>query len=156
MSGLPLIGLVEDSRLWSIRPYEETDKNFIVYSICASSKSSPDGLVARAPSEKLAAQSHWLYVEKIAQKLVETCDVTVAEAEVDGSKVIVGYVIYEGDNVVHYVLTRRKFQKMGIAKDLLAPFEGKEVSYSLRPSTKGLPIPESWRYVPWHWLKHFK
>jgi hypothetical protein len=106
--------------------------------------------------DKLAAQNHWLFVEKIAQRLVETCDVTVAEAEVDGAKIIVGYLISEGDDVLHYVLTRRKFQRMGVARDLLAQFDGVDVSYSIRPSTKGLPIPDNWRYVPWHWLKHFK
>jgi hypothetical protein len=148
---------VEDnSQLWTIRPYTETDRNFIIYAWCASAKSGPDGLVARAPSEKLAAQHYWLFCEKLSQKLVDTCDVTVAEADLDGSKVIVGYLVSEGDDVVHYCLTRRKFQRMGVAKDLLSPFMDREVAYSQRPSTKGLPIPDGWRYDPYQWLKHFK
>lgn len=147
----------EVDRLWTLRKYSETDRNFIIYSWCASARSGPDGLVSRAHTDKLAAQHFWLYCEKISQKLVEVCDVTIAEAEVDGARVIVGYLVSEGDNVVHYCLTRRKFQKMGVAKDLLSPMlDRDDVLYSQRPSTKGLPIPESWRYDPWQMLKHFK
>lgn len=101
-----------------------------------------------------AQKRYWLGHERLAQRLVEKCDVTVAEAHTGENKVIVGYVIHEGDSIVHYVLTRRKFQKMGVCRDLLSPFmHGGQVLYSHRPSVKGLKIPDGWKYDPYVALK---
>lgn len=102
---------------------------------------------------------YWLGAERLIQRLVERCEVTVAEAETtDGSKVICGYVIGEDSAIIHYVLTRRRFMRMGVARDLLEPWlsHGQQVLYSFRPTVKGLPIPKNWKYDPfcaWKWFK---
>lgn len=132
----------------------------MIYSFLASHRHSPDGLAMRAHMDKESHKRYWVGQERMAQRLVETCTTTVAEAEIDGTPVIVGYVIGEPDlkvPVLHYVLTRRKTFRMGVARDLLTPYtDSDRVLYSHRPSIRGLPIPETWSFDPYTALRHFK
>ena len=136
----------------------ESDTSFVIYSWLASHRSSPDGLAMKAHCDKEAHKRYWLGQERVAQRLVERCTVTIAEAEIDGTPVIVGYVVGEPNleiPVLHYVLTRRKMFRLGAATDLLMPYlEADRVLYSHRPSTRGLPIPENWAYDPYTALRH--
>lgn len=141
---------------WTIRPFQESDFSFIIFCVLASNRYAPDGIAMGANRDKEAQRRYWIGAERLVQRLVERCEVRVAEAEADGSKVICGFTISEGDQVLHYVLTRRRFMKMGVATDLLKPFmHGRQVLYSFRPSTRGLKIPDNFKFDPFVAWRHF-
>lgn len=112
----------------------------------------------QAHKDNEAHRRYWMGCERLVQRLVESCDVTVAEAETEGSKVICGWMCHEQDVILHYVLTRRRFQKMGVAKDLLEPFTeaSGNVYYSFVPTVRGLVLPDTWKYDPYTALKWLK
>lgn len=136
----------------------DSDRSFIIFTALAASRYGPDyGLPMMAHKNNEAQKRYWLGAERLVQRLVEKCEVTVAEAETDGSRVICGYVIGEDSAIVHYTLTRRRFMRMGVAKDLLEPWlsHGQQVLYSFRPTIRA-PMPENWMYDPfcaWKWFK---
>lgn len=111
-----------------------------------------------ANKNKDAQKRQWLGGERVIHRLIEKCEVTIAEAETDGSKIIVGFAIGESDSILHYVVTRRKMMRMGVATDLLQPWlvHGKRVLYSHRPSIRNLPIPINWEWDPYCYLKWLK
>lgn len=111
----------------------------------------------KADKDNEALKRYWLGCERLVHKLVEKCDIEVAEADSGDSKVIVGYTVGESDAVLHYVLTRRKMMRMGVARDLLQPFlAGHRVLYSFRPAARGLKVPPQFQYDPYCALKWLK
>ena len=146
-------------KLWYIRPFEDGDSDFVISTMLLANRYSPDSLAMQVHKDKEAQKRYWVGCERLVQRLVEKTEVRVAEAiGPEGTKLIVGWVMGESDVICHYILSRRSFQKMGIAKDLLTPFlqaEG-QVLYSFRPATKGIKIPEGWKYdsyCAWKWMK---
>ena len=144
-------------KLWTLRPYKGSDKDFVCFSYNASTRFGPIGLRMGAHKDKDAAKRHWLMAQRIIDRLLEKCQCTVAEAIVDDVPVICGYVIGEEDVILHYVLTRRSMFRQGVASDLLTPWlqSATPTVYSHLPSVKGLQIPEGWIYDAGAWLKWF-
>lgn len=129
---------------------QSDDESFIVYTWLASHRRSPIGVAMGAHLDKSPEYTRfWLGHEKIAHSLLRNASTTVAEAEAGGAKVIVGYVVGEPD-CVHYVLTRRRFQHLGVARDLLMPwlFSQEQVFYSHLPP-RDTKIPSEWRFDPY-------
>lgn len=143
----------------TIRPMVDGDFNFVVMTWLKANQWSPDAIAMGVNRDKSALQRYWTGCERLVQRLVEKTSVTVAEAEMDGSKVIAGYVCHEDDAVIHYLLSRRKMQNFGIAKSLMQPFMDVapgEVIYTFRPAVRGLKVPDHFRYDPYRallWLK---
>jgi hypothetical protein len=146
--------VLDPQKLWSLRPFEDADRDFVIYTFLASSRYSPDAIAMGAHRDEDARRRHWLGAERLIQRLVDKTEITVAEAISDGSRIIVGWACGESDAVLHYILTRRKFQRMGVATDLINPWmHGKTVYYSFRPSVRGLEVPKSFKYDPYACLK---
>ena len=151
---------VESSeRLWVKRPMVESDYNFVAYTWLASAKFAPDPTLMGVTRDNDALKRYWIGNERVVQSLLDNCSVTVAEAETDGSKVIIGWVCHEDTSVVHYCLTRRKFTSQGVCRDLMQPFMDVApgtVLYTSRPATRNLRIPAHFKFDPYralNWLK---
>jgi hypothetical protein len=110
-----------------------------------------------ASHNRAAHDRFWQGHEKIVHRLLERCQTVVAEAEgPNGVPVIVGFVCYE-PGVLHYILSRRGFQRMGIARDLLGGFLGqRDILFSHMSATRGLIIPAGWAYSQYEALKYLE
>lgn len=64
----------------------------------------------------------------------------------DAPDVIAGWMCWEGD-VLHYVVTKPNFRRLGVAKWMLADFKGMAVTYTHRTTdAQRCAIPETWNY----------
>jgi hypothetical protein len=140
----------EQVQPWRLRTYKESDRNFIALTWLKGLQSSPLGRQMRVQNDPEALKRFWPAANRVVLRLVDTCDVTVAEAEVDGIPVIVGYMVHEADVVLHWITVRNRFTGLGIAKDLLADFMVAPgvVLYTFQPATRGLKPPPSWKFDP--------
>ncbi len=81
----------------------------------------------------------------VVRDLIARSQVIVASlmAEPD---VIVGWAAIEGD-ALHYVLTKPRWRRLGVASWLLADFAGLPVTYTHRTSdVNRVPVPKTWTY----------
>jgi len=141
--------------LWAKRPMAQGDFDWVAYCFLSANRRSPAGMAMGAHRDHEAQRRYWVGQERIVHKLLDVCNVTVAEAVGEnGVPVLVGFAVWE-PGVIHYVLTRRGFQRMGIALDLLANVPSQGVTlYSHQPSIRGLPVPAGWFYDPFQATKH--
>lgn len=64
----------------------------------------------------------------------------------DNEDIIAGWSAWEGD-VLHYVLTKPNFRRLGVARWLLQDFVELPVAYTHRTSdAQRCPIPDGWAY----------
>ena len=137
----------------------ELDRDFVVHAWLESYKRSPPSMAMGAHRRDVEIQRrYWAGHERIVHKLLDHCQTTVAEAIGDnGVPVIVGFMCAEPDeNIIHYVLTRRGFQRMGVATDLMLPFAGRDgVLYSHMTTDREIRAPMGWAYDPYCAIRFF-
>ncbi len=81
----------------------------------------------------------------VVRDLISRSQVIVAALPAEPD-VIVGWAAVEGD-ALHYVLTKPRWRRLGVASWLLADYGGIPVAYTHRTSdVRRCPVPQSWTY----------
>ena len=96
------------------RDAQPEDVSFIFNSWLKSYRNAK--AVSHVPSSIYYTEHH-----KVLEKILKTCNVTIASNPMDKSQ-IYGYVVFEkidGFNVFHYAYTKHPFRKMGIMNALV-------------------------------------
>jgi GNAT superfamily N-acetyltransferase len=131
----------------------ESDMDWCAFCWLDSHSNAPESRRMKADRDVVAKRRYWAGQEPVVQRLLATKRVMVAEADVDGVAVLLGFICYEDEPdetpVIHFLLTHRKFQRLGIARDLLGDFRGRECFFTHWPSEKSVPLPRLWAYDPY-------
>lgn len=130
------------AEFFRLRPAGPEDEPFIVDSWCMSYKSQA---VARDMGPRYLVDYKWF-----VRALLKKVRVTVA-CDVEDPGVILGWCA-SSPGVVHYVFVKHDFRRLGIAKNLLAPWLGKPTIYAAKTHHE-IHVPESWSYS---WLANVK
>lgn len=103
----------EASSLFAIRPFNaETDRNFVYDSWLKSVHNL-------SPCNRIRAQDFFPAHRSIIDQILSSPETNILIAHPhDDSDQILGYIVTEGE-VVHFVLVKIPFQKMGIGRALL-------------------------------------
>lgn len=85
---------------------------------------------------------------RVVISLLERSKVAIACLE-DNPDAAVGWMCWEGDTL-HYVLTKRRWRRLGVARWMLQDFASMPVVYTHRTREAAqCPIPRGWAYRRW-------
>lgn len=108
--------------------------------------------------QREASDVYYAWQRAVVERLLARAELVVASWAED-IRSIVGWAVFERPRILHYVHVggrrlpdsdRPAYRRLGIARRLLEPFEGRsDVIYTHRSTTcRHLPIPPSWLYDP--------
>lgn len=83
----------------------------------------------------------------VVRALIASSTVVVATLP-EAHDVVLGWVAFDGD-VLHYVVVKPRWQRLGVASFLLRDFMGLPITYTHRTQDgMKLPVPSAWTYAP--------
>lgn len=128
------------------RPMRDEDRNYVLSSWLRSYAEAPE-------FRSLARGVFFAIYEPVVKALLERSTVAIAFFP-DLPDTVVGFLVIEDESVVHYVHTKRRFRRLGVARWMtreLQPFRA-VFTHSPTPVASRLCGPE-WIYEP---LRRFK
>lgn len=128
-----------------IRPAADDDLNFIRSTWL---REYADSSWARA-----AGASYWPGHIRIRDELLDRAPPIVASLEVEPTS-ICGWACFEA-GTIHFVFVRPRWQKLGVARLLLEPFDAKPAVYTHK--TRGVDsnrLPKEWMFDPYQAIQH--
>lgn len=133
----------------SIRPYNKISDTDFIYSTWI--KSYRTSGFARGISSPLYEMGQRSRIDRILSK--ETTYIYVA-TDKDTPELIFGYIVGEGDAILHYLYVKSHYRKQGIGKELLG--EAKDLIYThkspdiwVEQKLKTDPTYSNWIYNPY-------
>lgn len=145
---------------WTTRDYVASDEGFVLYSWLKSHAHSRFGVSMRANvDESPGEKDYWTRHRPLVMRLIESSTVRVV-CDPDRPEVIWAWACTHGEDVIHYVLAKRRFHQEGfgpaIFAELLGDRLGRPQRYShelvelARPDVRAkLRTPESWIFDPY-------
>lgn len=111
---------------FQIRPRKATDLNFILATFSKSMK------IESSLGRSCSAEVFFKGFQKVVDYILERSEILVA-CEVHDENTILGYLVFEKPDLIHYAYVRPTLHKLNIAKDLikLAFPEAKSLRFSL-------------------------
>lgn len=131
----------------TLRAMQATDLNYILSSWLRSYAESRE---ARAQASRAAYFEDY---EPIVKKLISRSTVLVVTLT-EEPDIVLAWRATMGP-VLHYVLVKPRWRRMGIATSLLDDLRGQKVLYTHEtPDGMRWPVPETWQYRPmWRFLE---
>lgn len=128
------------------RPMREEDRNYVLSSWLRSYAECPE-------FRHLARGVYFALYEPTVKAMIERSTVAIARTT-DLPDTVIGFLVIEADTIVHYVHTKRRFRRLGVASWMvreLRPFRA-AFTHSPTPVASRLCGPE-WKYEP---LRRFR
>lgn len=128
-----------------LREMRESDRNLVLSSWIRSFA----GRSADAKAYDDAAHGSFSRdYARVVEALLARSRVLVA-CLADEQDAVMGWMAWEGDTL-HYVLTKQRWRKLGVARWMLADFAGLPVAYTHRTGdVLRCPVPKAWTYRRW-------
>lgn len=120
----------------------ETDRHYVLSSWTKSYCAK-----GRDTREHYSGNWAWFFEDytPIVQALLQRSCVTIASLQTNAD-VIAGWMAWEGD-VLHYVVTKPNFRRLGVATWMLKGFASQAVSFTHRTSdARRCRLPDGWMY----------
>lgn len=130
-----------------IRPMEPGDRNFILSSWLRSyiGKNVAQGKDGYADVRAYFYEDY----APVIRDLVERSTILVACLEDEPSS-IVAWLAAEGDDIIHYVLVKPRWRRLGVAKWLLQDLASVRAHFThVTADARKCQIPEAWTYRRW-------
>ena len=133
-------------------PADESEKNFIRRAWTGSySQFRPARIFwsEGRPGKTIQMPLGLYYAEhrRYVDELIPFCTVAVARSSGGrmGEDVLAGFACIEAD-LIHYVYTAFTFRRFGVARQLLRPYEKREMKIvNWTPVVEGIEFPKNWR-----------
>ena len=123
-----------------LRPMREADRNYVMSSWSKSYAGS-----SRDARDYATLADFYRDYTPVIRDLLDRSTVTVAALR-DNDDIIVGWSAIEGD-VLHYVLVKPRWRKLGVARYLLGSFTERAMVYSHQTNDSlRCGIPYGWAY----------
>lgn len=99
------------------------------------------------PEFKRLARGVYIALYKpIVRRLLECATVAIAH-DPDLPTTVLGFLVVEGDNVIHYVHTKERWRKLGVAKWMLRDFVDMPAIFTHQPSLIAMRLcGPTWKY----------
>jgi GNAT superfamily N-acetyltransferase len=128
------------SNPWELRPMRDDDRNYILSSWLRSYSECPE-------FRGLRRSVYFAIYEPMVKAMLERSTVAVATLPA-APAIVIGWLAVE-DDVLHYVLAKPRWRRLGVAKWLLESMADVQVTYTHSPQPGVLAkIPASWTYDP--------
>lgn len=125
----------------SWRPMREEDRNYVLSSWLRSYGEGPE-------FRHLARGVYFALYEPVVQRLVERSTVAIVWTP-ELADTVLGWLAVEGDNVVHYFLTKPRFRRFGIARWMTAELATLPAVFTHQPTAAASRLVGSaWTYDP--------
>lgn len=123
------------------RPMREDDRNFVLSS----------WLRSYASSLEFRGLSRGVYFElyaPVVERLLERSTILVAWTP-DLPDTVIGWLACEGDDVVHYILVKSRFRRLGVGRWMTQELSQVAAVYTHQPSAAGARLVGGlWQYEP--------
>jgi hypothetical protein len=128
-----------------LRPMRETDRALVINSWVRSySERSPEARDYTGAAMGLFGRDY----TRVVVGLLERSRVIVASLA-DNPDSAIAWMCWEGETL-HYVLVKRRWRKLGVARWMLADFGEMPVAYTHRTrEALRCPVPKGWAYRRW-------
>lgn len=127
-------------RPWELRPMRESDRHYVLSSWLRSYQECPE-------FRGLRRAVYFAIYEPLVKAMLARS--TVAVATLPGAEdIVIGWMAVE-DDLLHYVLAKPRWRKLGVARWLLESMADIPVTYTHAPPLGLLAkVPGSWTYDP--------
>ena len=127
---------VADTLRLELRPMRDGDRNFVLSSWLRSYAEANE-------FRGMKRSSYFALYAPVVEVLLGRSTVMVATMP-EASDVVLGWLAAEGE-LLHYVLTKPRWRKLGIARFMLADMKDLAVKYT-HQAPRMAPIPAAWTY----------
>lgn len=132
---------VLDLRWREWRRDDETERNYVLSSWLRSYAECPE-------FRSLARSVYFEIYTPVVERLLARSTVVVAWTP-DLPETVIGWMAIEGDDVLHYVLVKRRFRRLGIGRWMTRDLAQLSASFTHQPALVGSRlVGDAWTYDP--------
>jgi GNAT superfamily N-acetyltransferase len=124
------------------RPEDPTEYNYVLSSWLRSYAESGDEF------RQVPRATYFAVYEPVVKQLLDRSTVAIAwDSELPGT--VLGYLVLEGEDLLHYFHTKRRFRRMGVGRWMLRELAELPAAYTHQPSFAATKlIGSAWTYAP--------